>query len=105
MAYRAGGGFQPDAQGFVRPQPFAMPAGEAAAVNIPPDTGTSHSLNLMEGRVPIELLPNERLWKSPFGANLVVKRLDYVAPGSSFGHLSDRELLEAIAGKVGVVGK
>lgn len=108
VATKANGGFVAGQDGFVQPTDTGMSADEAWAVNIPPDIGLGTvpgTTNLTEARMPIYLLPNERLQQAPFGGGLRVRNLsvpDTPAPtGGSFTE-TDRITLYKIAAKVGV---
>lgn len=107
-AYSARGAIVFDGQGNPRPVSLNVTAETAVAYNIPPKgvgifPGTARSSEIQP---PIFLLDNERLEQQPgiAAAQLRVRRVD-VAMGPSLGAYGDRELLEAIALKVGVQGK
>lgn len=103
VATGADGSFQADKDGFCEPVKTGMSASEAWAINIPPDIGLGTvpgSTPIKEVRMPIELLPNERLQKQPYGGGLRVRRVDVVDPGTpapagSFTE-TDRAMLTAI---------
>lgn len=79
VATAQNGAFQADGDGLIEPVDIGMSAAEAWAVNIPPDIGLGTipgTTPTSEVRMPIELLPNERLQRQPFGGGLRVKRVD-----------------------------
>lgn len=110
VATKANGGFVAGLDGFVEPTKIGMSADEAWAVNVPPPQGlgtTPGTTPLPESRMPIELLPNERLQQAPFGGALRVRNLSVpdapsggILPGSFTE--SDRVTLYKIAGKLGL---
>lgn len=104
VATTLAGGFKADKDGFVEPIDTGMSAAEAWAVNIPPDIGLGTipgTTPTSEVRMPIELLPNERLQQAPFGGVLRVRNLSVpdapsggILPGSFTE--ADRRMLTEI---------